>query len=72
MVECLFVQRDAEEILKIPLSPAPTDDKLVCHFTKNGIFSIKSAYYLGINFMQRQTDVEAASCSERSQNKLSW
>ena len=54
LIEYLFLQRDSEEIHKIQICPVPTEDRLIWHYTNSGSFSIRSAYHLGQQFMQRQ------------------
>ncbi|XVE54770.1 hypothetical protein DITRI_Ditri03aG0108300 [Diplodiscus trichospermus] len=44
LLQELFVERDVIEIPDIPLSRALVDDIKVWHFTKDGIYSIKSGY----------------------------
>ena len=46
-LEQLFMHRDVEEILKIPIFPTQTTDQQVWHYTPNGIFSVRSAYHMG-------------------------
>ena len=63
LLDNMLLKRDMEEIIKIPLSPSPAKDKLIWHFNKNGRFSVRSAYYLGKEFMKRQTKSKRASSS---------
>jgi hypothetical protein len=42
----LFLQVDAERILRIPLSAQLEEDFVAWHHTKNYIFSVKSSYYI--------------------------
>ncbi|KAI5668928.1 hypothetical protein M9H77_18781 [Catharanthus roseus] len=53
VIKHIFMVRDVEEILKIPLFPAPTEDVLIWHYEKNGEFSVWSAYHMGMGFMSR-------------------
>lgn len=47
----LFNERDREEIIRVPLSPNPSDDVRVWPHEKNGKFFVRSAYHMGMNFM---------------------
>jgi hypothetical protein len=42
----MFFEEDVADILKIPIGRAGTRDYLAWNYTKNGIFSVKSAYHL--------------------------
>lgn len=42
----LFSPSEAEVIKSIPISLGGREDKIVWHYTTNGAFSVKSAYYL--------------------------
>ncbi|KAL0405289.1 UNVERIFIED_CONTAM: hypothetical protein Slati_3842800 [Sesamum latifolium] len=46
LVKDLFWPMDSDIILKIPLSRAGVDDSIVWHPTRNGMFSVLSAYHL--------------------------
>jgi hypothetical protein len=41
-----FFEVDVEDIMKIPVGQAGTVDYLAWNYTKNGNFSVKSAYHL--------------------------
>jgi hypothetical protein len=43
--ECFF-DGDVADILNIPIGRAGTEDYLAWNYTKNGVFSVKSAYHL--------------------------
>lgn len=42
-----FYVDDVNRILRTITSPATTEDKLIWHFNKNGVYSVCSAYKLG-------------------------
>jgi hypothetical protein len=42
----LFYEGDVEDIMRIPVGRAGTEDYIAWNQTKNGIFSVKSAYHL--------------------------
>ena len=54
MVEDNFVIADVVEIMKIPLPRTPTEDKICWHYDKRGLFSVRSAYHLGISENTKQ------------------
>lgn len=43
-----FNDRHADIILNIPLVPSLLEDLVVCHYFKDGQFSVKSAYHSGM------------------------
>jgi hypothetical protein len=43
--EC-FYETDVADILKIPVGRAGSEDYIAWNYTKNGIFSVRSAYHL--------------------------
>ncbi|XP_045791279.1 uncharacterized protein LOC123885984 [Trifolium pratense] len=45
LIHQLFNLRDAAEILKIPISCMQDEDVPIWRFSKNGIYSVRSAYY---------------------------
>ncbi|XP_048499407.1 putative ribonuclease H protein At1g65750 isoform X2 [Beta vulgaris subsp. vulgaris] len=47
VLETLFVERDVRCILSTPLSLLPMKDELTWAFTKDGCYSVKTAYMLG-------------------------
>ncbi len=61
-LECLFMPRDVEAIKQIPLSRRRPSDLLNWTGTKNGIFTIKSAY----NLLRMQQSQLAAMSSSSS------
>ncbi|KAG6628833.1 hypothetical protein CIPAW_14G039600 [Carya illinoinensis] len=49
-----FNKMDAEQICKLPISRLDVEDKMVWEPTKNGRFSVKSAYFLGKERIRRK------------------
>jgi hypothetical protein len=43
--ECFF-ETDVNDVLKIPVGRAGSEDYMAWNYTKNGIFSVRSAYHL--------------------------
>jgi hypothetical protein len=41
-----FFETDVADIMKIPIGRAGSDDYIAWNYTKNGIFSVRSAYHL--------------------------
>jgi hypothetical protein len=48
LVRDIFAQEEAEVILNIALSPLHPPNRLIWKGTKDGIFSIRGAYLLGV------------------------
>jgi hypothetical protein len=48
MILRIFLDDEAKIIRSIPLSPLPTEDRIIWRGTENGIFSIRSAYFLEV------------------------
>jgi hypothetical protein len=63
--EVLF-EGDVDDILKIPVGRAGTDDYLAWNYTKNGLFSVRSAYHLKrhLKRMSAGTASSSLNCSE--------
>jgi hypothetical protein len=53
LVKVVLNTKEAQVVLNISLSPSLPPDKLILQRTKNGVFSIKSAYHLGNEIQQR-------------------
>jgi hypothetical protein len=60
-------QEEADVILNIPLSPCLPPDKLIWNESKDGKFSVRSAYHLGLCI----NDLSKGQCS-RGLEKLIW
>jgi hypothetical protein len=48
LVRSIFYPPDADEVLWIPLSSAPNEDSIAWAHEPNGLFSVRSAYRLGM------------------------
>lgn len=46
---------------KIPLNPSWPKDKIIWSFTSNGVYTIKSGYKIGMNFIKRPCPNEGPS-----------
>jgi hypothetical protein len=67
LVSKIFFEEEAKVIKSIPISPITTKDKFIWLCTKNGIFSVRSAYHLK---MENVSNL----CSEGSTpaNSFAW
>jgi hypothetical protein len=59
----LFFEGDVEDILKIPVGRAGTGDYLAWNYTKNGVFTVKSAYHLKMQLNQACAETPGPSLS---------
>ena len=50
LIRHLFYNHDAEEILRLHIQTIGEGDLIAWHYEKNGMFSVKSAYRLALNF----------------------
>ncbi|KAL0410966.1 UNVERIFIED_CONTAM: hypothetical protein Slati_3686300 [Sesamum latifolium] len=66
LIRKLMMPEDADVILSIPLA-SNTEDKLVWHLSKNGRFSVRSAYNLAVNI----EELKIGGCSN-SLSKNHW
>ncbi|KAF5468558.1 hypothetical protein F2P56_012701 [Juglans regia] len=65
VIRNLFSHEEATVILQIPLSRLGTCDKQIWGFTKDGVFTVRSAYHLGMDRKRRlQGDVSKAKKSD--------
>jgi hypothetical protein len=58
-----FVASDINDILKTPIGRAGATNFLFWNFTKNGAFSVKSAYHLGLQHKRLKEGVPESSVS---------
>jgi hypothetical protein len=68
LISSIFLPTDVEAILSIPLSPFLHRDRLIWRCTRNGVFTVKSAYHLGMT-MKGQLLPE---CSEKKDPANIW
>ncbi|XVF14972.1 hypothetical protein REPUB_Repub09cG0107600 [Reevesia pubescens] len=60
----LFSDQEAKTIAKIFIGPHESDNKIIWHFSKNGIYNVKSGYF----FLQaRDLNFVDEGCSERAE-----
>jgi hypothetical protein len=58
-----FFEADVEDIQKIPVGSAGTVDYLAWNYTKNGVFSVRSAYHLGMQIKRNKLGNPGSSMS---------
>ena len=58
LVKSTFLPIDSEAILSISISPTFPDDSLVWAWTKNGSFTVKSAYGVASNLLKEGRKIE--------------
>ncbi|KAL0430830.1 UNVERIFIED_CONTAM: putative mitochondrial protein [Sesamum radiatum] len=58
LIDRTFVPDDASLIKALPLARSGVQDVLVWHYAKNGLFSVRSAYYVQRNFQKRSNNVQ--------------
>jgi hypothetical protein len=73
LVNEMFVAEDAKIILQIPIHDH-TKDFIAWHFDKKGMFSVKSAYKVAIDFAERESlqGQESSSSSNGEGTKFEW
>ena len=73
LVKSTFLPLDSEAILSIPISPTFPDNSLVWAWTKNGNFTVRSAYGVASNLLKegRQKE-ENGSTSNKTKMKDFW
>jgi hypothetical protein len=67
-----FLLEEASVIINIPLSPFLLRDRLIWRCTKNGEFTVRSAYHLGMERQARQNPGCSASKNEGEVWKTCW
>lgn len=68
-IEATFWPVDCERIGRIPLGAITSDDRLVWHFSKNGIYSVKSAYQLSFAMKEGEGSLHMGSSSGAQQER---
>ena len=71
MVRQTFLPLDAELVLRIPLCTSWPEDKLIWHFTSNGVFLVRSAYHL-IRSIRRSDTPSSSGDLGKSIWKVIW
>jgi hypothetical protein len=71
VLRAIFVQEDVDDILQIPVRHG-MEDTVAWHFDKKGVFSVKSAYRLGIDLRDHQRVRDASSSTSPSHEPPFW
>jgi hypothetical protein len=69
LVHSIFLSHDANNILKMRATSQYLDDTRVCHYEKNGLFTVKSAYKLASNLNR---EAPAAASTEPNGRRGLW
>lgn len=72
LVKSLFLYHEASTILHLPLSRQGAEDKLVWHWSKNGDFTVKSAYHQAVDLLETKTESHSTKGEILSHNKVPW
>jgi ribonuclease HI len=72
LIEASFSKEEAEVILNIPLSPCLPKDRLIWRGTKNGIFTVRSAYHLEVEEQSREKGASSSPGEEERIWKECW
>ncbi|KAM1412870.1 hypothetical protein TB1_024562 [Malus domestica] len=59
----LFCPEEIDVILNIPLSVRDVRDKLICHFERDGCFSVQSAYHIARSEVESGNEAAGGSAS---------
>lgn len=70
VVTDLFSDLEASLIISLPISQRLPEDRVIWHFDKKGLFSIKSAYHVALNMIMARS--HHASPSGESQTSVLW
>lgn len=68
LINDLFSADEAEQICNLAICPGNRPDRLIWRETKNGIFSVRSAYYLARSMLERGR----GSCSSEEKTSSMW
>jgi hypothetical protein len=68
LISEIFTAEEAELICGMAVSPRTGEDSLIWRCTKNGEFTVRSAYHLA----KDKFEVDKGSCSNRDSNRLLW
>jgi hypothetical protein len=71
LVRFLFDEEDAKEILAIPLC-SEMEDWIAWHYDKKGVFSVKSAYRLGVSLRDAKADADASTSEAPGRRNTVW
>ncbi|KAL0007228.1 hypothetical protein SO802_008730 [Lithocarpus litseifolius] len=73
LIRKTFFPHDADLILGIPLSPRMPEDSLIWAWSKNGNFTVRSAYRVALKTRQKaRSDNEGGECSNKGKIASLW
>ncbi|MDV3193925.1 MAG: hypothetical protein Q8835_02560, partial [Sweet potato little leaf phytoplasma] len=72
MIRDLYIDQDANLIINIPLNPQQKEDIIIWQFDPKGIFSVKSAYRLGMQSQNQSMASVSNYCHQNSLWKSFW
>ena len=72
LIEQHFSKEEVETILNIPLSPLLLIDRLIWRCTKNGEFSMRSAYHLGLDIRMEANPSSSTKTDDNEVWKVCW
>lgn len=72
LLQGIFCQRDVEIIEKIPLAQEPVEDRLIWHYSVDGELTVKTAYRMGMKFLERCQSQGEAPTSSRGARGSFW
>jgi hypothetical protein len=68
LIHDIFIAEEAELICGMAVSPRIGEDRLIWKCTKNGEFSVRSAYHLA----KEKFEVDLGSCYNKDSNRMLW
>ncbi|KAL0283938.1 UNVERIFIED_CONTAM: hypothetical protein Sangu_2475900 [Sesamum angustifolium] len=72
IIENIFNPEDQELILKIPLGRESLPDTRCWHFTQNGLFTVRSAYFLAVKSLNSQSSSTRSNDPLNARWKTIW
>lgn len=72
LVYSLFQTQEAKAITRLPLSRFGAADKRVWHWTRNGMFTVKSAYYVALEVLQDKNRCASGRGETSGTSRTPW
>ena len=73
LIKETFICHKADAILNIPISPRLLEDSLIWAWSKNGVFTIRSAYGVTLKLIKKtSTTRESGDCSNKVKSIEFW
>jgi hypothetical protein len=72
LIEQNFMREEMEIILNIPIRPSLPKHRLIWRCTKNGEFSVRSAYHLGLDVQAEMSPSDSSKKDESEVWKVFW